>query len=208
MTRLIFCVFLHLQVRGVENLKGLSAKNGVIFAVNHSSELDPILIPASLPFLSPLMPMFYTSRERSFYKNSGWRQYFYGGFLFEVWGSHALHSGKHNYEISLSTHIGLLKAGKSLCIFPEGRKTRDGQINLEAHGGVAYLCHRMGTVVIPVHINGAWNTSFGEFILGKRRVSVSYGRPMAPKKLLMKDNPAIEDFKEKAGVVMRKIARL
>jgi 1-acyl-sn-glycerol-3-phosphate acyltransferase len=121
-TRFIFWFFGRWEIKGLENLQGLEHKNGLIFAANHSSELDCILIPASLPFLSNLMPMFYTSREREFYKTSGWRQIFYGGFFFKIWGANPLNSGKKNYELSLINHIEILKCGKSICIFPEGKK--------------------------------------------------------------------------------------
>src|SRR3989338_3964453 len=114
--RPLFRFFIHLDIRGTSNLPpATNHEKGTIFAVSHSSELDSVLLPASLPFLSPLMPMFYTSREWSFYKNSGWRKYFYGGFLFKLWGAHRLHSGKQDYETTLQTHIELLIAGKSLC---------------------------------------------------------------------------------------------
>jgi 1-acyl-sn-glycerol-3-phosphate acyltransferase len=45
-TRPLFRFFIHLKVEGLENLNKLSP--GVIFAANHTSELDPILVPASL----------------------------------------------------------------------------------------------------------------------------------------------------------------
>src|SRR3990167_11455141 len=80
--RPLFWFFLHLKIIGCENLRSLP--KGVIFASNHTSELDAILIPASLPFLSRFMPMFYVSRPREFYKNSGWRQLFYGGLFFKL----------------------------------------------------------------------------------------------------------------------------
>src|SRR3989344_3817444 len=75
--RPLFLLFIHLDIRGAEHLTALDPKSrGVIFAVSHSSELDSILVPAALPFLSPFLPMFYTSREWTFYKTSGWRRYF------------------------------------------------------------------------------------------------------------------------------------
>src|SRR3989344_5971123 len=84
-TRFFFWLFLHLRVVGLENLKNLP--KGVIFATNHSSELDPILVPASLPFLSKFMPMFYVSRPREFYSTSGWRWFLYGGLFFTLCGT-------------------------------------------------------------------------------------------------------------------------
>src|SRR3989344_2976057 len=68
-TRLILKFFLRFKIQGLENLEGL--KGPVIFAVNHSSEWDPVLVPAALPFLSSLGPTFFTSRERKFYEKNG-----------------------------------------------------------------------------------------------------------------------------------------
>ena len=189
--RPLFWFFLRLNIRGIENLekvafaygRGQMPRHGVIFAVNHSSELDPILVPASLPFLSPLSPFFYTSREQTFYKTSGWRQFFYGGFLFKLWGSHPVRSGAHNYEESLATHIRLLEAGKSVCIFPEGRKTRDGAVGTEAHGGVAYLAWRTGASIIPVRIKGVFTLTLREFLVRTRSVEVIFGTPFYPAEL-------------------------
>ena len=199
-TRLLFRFFLHLEIRGFVRLLPYTnytrprdicvGKNtqrqehcGVIFAVNHSSELDPILVPGSLPFLSPLMPMFYTSREQTFYKTSGWRQFFYGGFLFKLWGSHPVRSGRQNYEESLKTHIEILNRGRSICIFPEGKKTRDGNVGTDAHGGVAYLSWRTKAPVVPVRVKGVFKMTFRDFLFRKRRVEVIFGAPFSPGEL-------------------------
>ncbi len=155
-------------------------KRGVIFVANHGSELDPILIPASLPFLSPLMPMFYTSRGSEFYKNSKWRKYFYGGLLFKLWGSHSLHSGSHDYALSLATHIYLLGEGKSLCMFPDGRKTSDADIGSIAHGGVGYLAWKTRATIVPVRIIGVHQTRLGDFLLRRRKVVVIFGELFSP----------------------------
>src|SRR3989338_7635501 len=155
-TRPLLWFFLLLKVSGLENLtfsnsvrsSAIAKRQGVIFAVNHSSEMDPILIPASLPFLSRFMPMFYTSREKKFYKLSGFRQLFYGGFIFELWGSHRLLSGKQNYEVSLQTHIDILNAGKSVVMFPDGRRLPESEIGTIAHGGIGYLAWRTKSIII------------------------------------------------------------
>mgnify|MGYP001558956335 CR=1 FL=1 len=97
--RLVLIFFVGLKVRGIENLKGL--EKGIIFASNHANALDPILLPASLPFLSKFMPMFYTSRENTFYKRLWMRIFFSSGLFFKAWGSYAVAIGVHNYEESL-----------------------------------------------------------------------------------------------------------
>lgn len=207
-TRPILLFFGHLKISGIENLNGVDRSKGVIFAVNHSNELDPILIPASLPFLSSFMPMFYTSRERAFYKNSGWLQKIYGGWFFKIWGAHSVNSGKKNYEISLSNHIEILKYGKSVCIFPEGKKTLDGSLQ-KGRGGVAYISEKIDSVVIPVCISNIFKMSAKEFFSRKRHIIVSFGKPLY-KRDIFADNKisGIDDYKIGTAVVMSKIAEL
>ena len=174
-TRLILKFFGHLEVRGLENIRDI--KTNVIFACNHCSELDPILIPASLPFWSKFSPIFYVSREQKFYGGSGWRRHFYGGFFFECWGSYAVQVGLRDYEKSLAKHIDIIGNGGSICIFPEGRTTPNG-IMQPAKGGVAYLSHVTRVPIVPVMINGTYRLYFRDFLLRKTRLSVIFGKPI------------------------------
>ncbi len=216
--RPLFLFFLHLKIHGLENLrlantygrKYLLKKRGVIFAVNHSSELDAVLVPASLPFLSHLMPMFYTSREQQFYKKSGWRQMLYGGLLFTLWGSHALHSGKRDYERSLQTHITILEKGRSVCIFPDGKRLPESEICSIAHGGIGYLAWKTGAPIVPVRISGAYHTTPADFFLRKRSVSVSFGLPLSRVDLFGENEtaPTPDACKEAAQQVLRVIKNL
>jgi len=174
-TRLILKFFVHFEIRGLENLRDV--KENVIFASNHSSELDPILLPAGLPFWTRFSPIYYTSREKKFYVHSGWRQMIYGGTFFKIWGSHQIFSGLKDYEKSLANHIRLLREGKNLMVFPEGHITPDGTIQ-RAHGGMAYLaeyCHRL---VVPVGISGAFKVSMKDFLLRKRKIIMTFGKPV------------------------------
>jgi 1-acyl-sn-glycerol-3-phosphate acyltransferase len=208
-TNILLRGFGRLKIRGTENLEGL--KGPVIFACNHTSETDPFFVPASLPFFSRFSPIFYTSRESKFYVNSGWRKYFYGGTFFKAWGSYPVHVGLHDYEKSLAHHIDILRAGGSLCIFPEGRTTPDGNIQ-PAKGGVSYLAYVTGAPVVPVRIGGVFRFSFKDFLLGRRHLSIAYGKPM---RFLAKHNsnqsgitPLLEDFKSYANLVMGEVGKL
>ncbi len=212
--RPLFRFFLHLKISGLENLKSAynygrtyAIKKGVIFAVNHSSELDAVLVPASLPFLSPLMPMFYTSREQAFYRQSGWRQILYGGFLFKLWGSHALHSGKKDYEVSLQTHIKILEKGRSICIFPDGKRLPESDIGTIAHGGIGYLAWRTKAPIVPVRISGAYRITPADFFLRRRSVSVAFGRSLSPAEIFGENaaKPTPEVCKDAARRVMERI---
>jgi len=190
-------------VAGLKNLKNI--KRGVIFVSNHTSELDPVLVPVSLPFLSSLMPMFYTCREKSFYKDErfGWKQHAYGGIFFRIWGAYEVMVGQNDYELALKKHIEIMKDGHSICIFPEGRKNVNGD-KIEARGGVAFLSYRTGIPIIPVKINGA---------IEKKKITVTFGKPLFPKDIfpdLNKINPTKthDDYKIAAKLIMEKIKEM
>lgn len=196
-TRLALKLFYKLEVRGLENTKHL--KKGAIFVSNHTSELDPVLIPASLPFLSSLMPMFYTSREKSFYKDDrfGWKQHIYGGNFFKMWGAHEVMVGQNNYELALKNHIRIVEDGHSVCIFPEGRKNITGK-DIEAKGGIAYLAYKTNAPIIPVTISGA---------IEKKKITVEFGKPLYSRDIFddlrnIKIDKEVDDYKKAATFVM------
>ncbi|MBU1557519.1 1-acyl-sn-glycerol-3-phosphate acyltransferase [Patescibacteria group bacterium] len=216
-TRIYFKLVHSYSVQGLKNLKRLKHnKNGVIFAVNHSSELDPIMIPASLPFLSHMMPMFYVSREKKFYDNSGWRQHIYGGRFFNAWGAYTVYTGLKNYDLSLKHHIKILNDGRSVCIFPEGRKTRDGNIG-EGKPGTSFLSYKTNSPIVPVRINGLYKPLVQKDKLGRTKIEVIFGEPIYPKDLFgsaISENSeegkdiSIEEFKRTREVVMDSIRNL
>lgn len=196
----------------MENLKAVGRDgHGVIFAVNHSGELDAVIVPAALPFLSRLMPMFYTSREQSFYKNSGWRQIFYGGLLFKLWGAHPVKIGLMNYELSLQTHVEIINHGNSVLIFPEGSTTKDGNLK-KGKGGVTYLAYKTGVPIVPIYIQGLFKLNIKEWFSRRRQVSITFGKPIAAVELFPSGQPFLDasrdDFLNAAQIVMARIAAL
>lgn len=204
-TRFLLVVFGRIQIRGIENLYGI--KTNVIFACNHSSELDPFMVPVSLSMTTRFAPIFYASREKSFYVNSGWRKIFYGGLFFKACGSYPVSVGLRDYDKSLRNQIRIIKDGGNLCIYPEGQKTRDGRIQ-PAKGGVAYLALSTGRPIVPVCIDGLFHFSFAEFFAGRRHLSVTFGAPMyAAASLGSRAGfvPSVNDFKRYANEVMDKI---
>lgn len=201
--------FARIRVYGSENLRGI--KRGAIFAVNHSSELDPILIPATLRPLSHLMPMFYMARERSFYGKNGIIKYIYGGFFFKIWGAYPVLVGTGDYELALKHHINILEIGKSITIFPEGKKTANGQIG-EGKPGAAYLLWRTGVPIIPVAIHGHYQMSTHDFLKRTHTISVSYGKPITKGELFALTTnsipPTHKDLKIATQTIMSRIVEM
>lgn len=173
--------FLHYSVSGLENIKDLPNKTA-IFAANHTSELDPILVTMILRRVPGFLPIFYVSREKSFYVNSGWRQIIYGGLVFRMCGAYPVYTGQHDYEKSLKNHLSLLEQGNSICIFPEGKRSKDGKVG-EARGGVAYMSFRTGKPIVPVAISGIHSLTLKDFLLRRRTLKITIGKPFYPKDL-------------------------
>jgi len=161
-TRLLLAGFCRFQVSGIENLKGLRQ---AIFAVNHASELDPIILTAALSPIGRFSPMF-------------------------------------------ANHVAILQDGGSVCVFPEGGITPDGTLQ-RGHGGVSYLAHVSCIPIVPVYINGTYNVDVFAILHRERTILLRFGAPLSAKEILPDvPNPAIEDYKNGAQVVMSRIGKL
>lgn len=206
---MILRVFGKIVILGKENIHGHI--HGAIIAPNHASQFDPILIPATLNPFSNLMPMFYLARERAFYDVTGIAQYIYGGLFFKIWGAYPVHVGTKNYEYALASHIKILLREQSICIFPEGGKTKDGNI-AEGKPGVAYLSWRTGRYIIPVAIHGHHQMGPSEFFSRKHSIVVCYGKPITREELFGKDfdkrTPSQDELKAATKIVMSRISEM
>lgn len=204
---LYFCC--RVKVLGKENLCG--HREGRIFASNHISELDPIVIPTTLNPFSSLMPMFYISREREFYEKSGITKFLYGGLFFKIWGAYQAFVGLKDFERGLHHHIDILESGHSVCLFPQGGITKDGNIG-EGKLGVAYLLWRTGKSVIPVAIYGLYRATFYELRTRKRSVIVSYGKPITREELfgsnIGAEAPSREELRAATEIIMQRIREM
>jgi 1-acyl-sn-glycerol-3-phosphate acyltransferase len=206
--RLLFHVCAGFKVEGLENLHDL--KTNAIFAANHCSELDVVFLPAALPFWSRFSPVFYVNRAQGMYGKNGFRRFLYNNSLFAIAGGHQYYPGLKDYEKSLINHIRLLKDGKNLYVFPEGGITPDGEIK-HAHGGVAYLSLRTLTPIVPMSISGHFGMTPADFFLGRRRITVRFGRPIFPQELksqIHADRLADNIYKAQAEAVMGRVKEL
>ncbi|MFA6493536.1 MAG: lysophospholipid acyltransferase family protein [Candidatus Paceibacterota bacterium] len=192
---------------GYENIKDL--KPGVVFALNHTSEWDPIVFANGFNIFSKMIPLYTTSREKNFYKTSALRSIFYGGNLFRFMGAFPVVVGVKNYERSLAFHIKMLKNGKNVLIFPEGHCTKDGKLQ-PAKGGVVALARAANVPVIPVGVTGLFNITPKEFFLRKRRVGLYFGKPIYPNELFLENGRVgYSAYPQIANeIIMSKIAEL
>jgi 1-acyl-sn-glycerol-3-phosphate acyltransferase len=208
-TRLVLVGFGSLRVKGRENLA--SIRGPVIFAVNHSSEIDPFMVPASLPFFSRFSPLFYAVRDKSFYVNVGWRKHLFNGWFIKLWGGYSAAVGLRDYEKSLEQHMKILRNGGSFCVFPEGGITKDGKIR-PAKGGISFLAHSAPSTIVPVAVSGVFGMSPIDFALRRRKITVHFGTPIPSGELYSKiegnHTPGENVWKKEAEYIMHKVGEL
>ncbi len=160
-----------LLVRGQENLAAAlaihkSTQRGIVFAANHMSELDPALVFVGLsPWRRREFPTYFVSGVKNMFKHPkfGWRRFIYGGFIFHISGSFPLRPSQKDYAESLKTHIAILSTGNNVCIFPQGKMVKDGELP-RAHGGVAYLAEAGGAPILPVAISRSGAQTIVEYL--------------------------------------------
>lgn len=171
LTLTVFRVFFRLEISGQkeawhEVIKARKDHKGIIFASNHLSELDAVLVRCCLPIEAIIFPMYYVGMTKEHYDQDkyGWRKYLYGGLAFKAMGAYPAYKGMHDYQASLINHIELLEQGKTVCIFPEGKISVETRKPTPARGGTTYMSVHTKTDIIPVRISGAnevgWKSIF------------------------------------------------
>jgi long-chain acyl-CoA synthetase len=151
--------FAWVKVEGLEHLEPL--KGPVVFAANHQSHLDGPMVLWSLP-----------PRWRYRVAIAMAKEFFTAHFFPERYGRKAWLTNSLNYYLSALffnafplpqreagtrqtlRYIGaLFGEGYSLLIFPEGKRSQDGQV-LRFQGGIGMIGARLDVPVVPVGISG------------------------------------------------------
>ncbi len=172
--RFLFCVFRRWEVRGLENFP---VAGPVVVAANHVSYLDPIVLGCALP-----RQVFFMAKKELF-------RYPLLGPLLRRLGAFPVDRERADRQ-AVRKALEILKEGRVLGIFPEGRRSRTGEI-LPPYAGAAYFAARAGVPVCPVALEGTTK------LFGKLRVTV--GAPF----FLGEGDPA-----EGARLIMEKIKSL
>ncbi len=156
----VFCmVFFRVRVSGRENIP---AKGAFVLVSNHQSYLDPMLCGAFLK-----RRLCFLARESLF---SNW---FFGRAISSV---DVIPLKQDQADLrAVRKVISKLKAGRGVCLFPEGTRTRDGRIGV-IKPGFGLLCRRGKAGVMPVVIDGAFECwPRHKKIFSPGSISVCYG---------------------------------
>ncbi len=163
----LFKLYFRLDVKGTENIKEKNA----IFISNHQSFLDGFLIISTLP--NTVLKNIYFLAEESFF-DSNFKKFI--GKIFHVIPVNI----NRNLKETLQKTAFILKNGKSVLIFPEGARTRDGNL-LEFKKAFAILSKELNKPVQPIVIKGAFESfPIGSVFPKPKKITVEYLEPVYP----------------------------
>ena len=176
----------------------LAAGGGFVVASNHQSFADILVLLARLP-----LPVRFLAK-RSIFRVPvlGW-SIAAAGFVPVDRGDRA------RSVATVEAALDLLKAGRSLVIFPEETRTRTGEL-LPFKSGAALLALRSGFPLLPVGIAGTRRVlPPGTLMMAPGRVGLSIGEPIAVAGRSARDRDevtrqarqAIADLREEAAAL-------
>ena len=130
-----------LTIRGRKNVTGI--KTGFIIISNHKSNWDPITLGISVPG----RPVYYLAKDELFRKKAA---------RFFLTRLHAIPLARGAGDIgAFKQALKLLRDGEVLGVFPEGTRSKSGELKSFAAGAVL-LSLRSGFPIVPAYISGTY----------------------------------------------------
>lgn len=183
---LVYKVFYNLSFEGLENIDN---SKPYIYASNHRSYADPVLITI------PVKRKFSYMAKEELFKNPLFRA------LIKSFDAFPVVRGKGDMKV-IDTAIEKLQSGRNLVIFPEGTRSKDGKVG-KGKTGVALIASKSNSDVIPVGI-----VFEGEKLHFRSKVVVKFGKPISAHEIALPENPTARDLKPVKHKIMDAITEL
>ncbi|HEX2021490.1 MAG TPA: lysophospholipid acyltransferase family protein [Candidatus Thermoplasmatota archaeon] len=126
-----------LHVKGRENVPSAGP---VLLAVNHQSWADPVLVGAAIH-----RPAFYLAKEGLFRNRLA-------GTFFSALGQIKVNRDTGGNEDVIRTAVDCLRRGLVVGVFPEGTRSRPGEVR-RGRTGIARIAALSGAPVVPVGVD-------------------------------------------------------
>ncbi|SFS94100.1 lysophospholipid acyltransferase family protein [Marininema halotolerans] len=180
--RTYFRLFFRWEIKGAEHIP---ADGPVVICCNHIDNMDPPLLGSSIsrkvhfmakkelfsvPLLGPILPRL---------------------------GAYPVSRGAGD-KGALRKSLELLKEGKVLGIFPEGTRSKNGQLG-KGRTGAAFIALRSDSVIVPAAVTGPYRKF--------QRIKITFGKPidLTPYRAKGINSETVEEVMEKT---MNEIAAL
>ncbi len=169
--RIIFKLFFRFKIHGIENLP----KDGrFMLCANHTSFLDAFFIAVALP-----RALLYQTFSL------GFANYFdipIVKHIVKSWRIIPIDPAIRLVDAMQATSY-VLQHNKSVCIFPEARRSIDGTLQ-SFRQGVGILAQELDTPIVPISIRGAFESWPRTQRFPKPYpISITFGKPCAPDEL-------------------------
>ncbi|MEI7497664.1 MAG: lysophospholipid acyltransferase family protein [Candidatus Falkowbacteria bacterium] len=160
-------IFRLIFIKKVDNKKFFPKSGAVILAANHQSYLDFISLVSVLP-----NKLHFLAAEK-FFESAIWRQ------LMLKTGQIKVDRGSKDNSQSIELAQNVLKSNMALALFPQGTRSRTGQIE-KTFTGVARFAMQSGCPVIPVGIRGAFEVlpPGSNKMSFAKKIELHFGRPI------------------------------
>lgn len=154
------------------NAGKLTGRGPYVFAANHSSHLDAPVILAALPLRIRMRLSIAAAADYFFSRR--WK-----GLLARlILNAFPFERQRPGSVASLAYTRRLLRQGRSLLIFPEGTRSKDGHIQHFKHG-IGQIVSQSSISVVPTWIDGTFAAMpKGTHWPHRKDVVVTFGRPL------------------------------
>jgi 1-acyl-sn-glycerol-3-phosphate acyltransferase len=158
-TTLLLNVFSRWSVKGLEHVP---PRGPLLVVANHQSSIDP-------PTVVGIMPRTVHTMAK--------QEIFDGPLatLARRYGSFPVRRGTADRQ-AITTALGYLKKGSAVVMFPEGTRSRSGQL-LKAQPGAGLLALRSGAPILPVALVGTCQVKNVKTLLARQRIEIIIGQP-------------------------------
>lgn len=153
LSRAVLFTWCRVRIYGEENIP---ATGGVLLCANHIHNLDPPMLGAAIH-----RPIAFMAKESLF-------RVPILGYLVRKVGAFPVQRGAAD-RAALRTSLQILEEGKVFGIFPEGTRSKTGELG-RAHAGVAFIALRSKAAVVPVGISGGYGF--------QRKLTIRIGKPL------------------------------
>ncbi len=157
----------------IEGRGNIPRKGKVIFASNHLSFIDSLIIPMFAP-----RPVYFLAKS-SYFEGTGFRGWVSKHFFTAI-GATPVERGAGQAALdALDQQRRILASGRAIALYPEGTRSLDGRL-YKGRTGVAFLALEEGAQVVPVGLVGTNEAMPVGAKMPSRhpRVTVRYGKPI------------------------------